>query len=702
MKEHQHRTIEIPVFSARRFFSSTHEAQQHNAVLRRDISIPRRGVLTVHPSADNPASLVFVDGLAIQSHQIHSFVDQLRQGKIPGPIVPPSPVGTSAQVYSISPTSLALDERTLISSFSLIEPVLHRITAFSRCCCASCGDSLKLFSTTAKLVEAILSEHRALAIDIQLEAPSDVLVSWGDAHGFHLGRSDDGESLIELDSLTADPSEFQRIHKVIDLAWALPDMRVWCRRPGASTVYSPHGFCPRCRRPAPHTSRRTLLKILETGSHAFDAPELLLDLGGITVGGLLSLSLSALEELSLDKSFLTPSIREALRSFRLDQLPLGRTTKTLSTSALTALAAARSFIIDRPDDSLTVLDIPCSVMSPSEVSTTTRITQHAAKNRAILIIERQEVQLDRPEQLTKEATSGDVLGKLSLAGARQAPSMEISLQQGKVHVIHPRPDTSLQPIAAELYSILSGRLSSILVDAHYIPNNPFEPHLIDLCSTTFATSKQVLAQTFGIYEAIMKMYASALDARSAGLTPKHFSLSERTKLKHTCPECHGLGVTMNSYLHVERPLAYPCTTCCGTRFLEPVRDIRFRGRPLWHVLNSTFSEAAGILRTLPRISDALGILRLLCLDHLPVGMPTRLLSFSERRLTAIAASVLSGTQSRPSAIVIDEPLAGLSQEQAEGLLSLMTSRQYSCYTSWLLVSRDPQLDPYADLVFFIQ
>jgi ABC-type uncharacterized transport system ATPase subunit len=701
MKEHQHRTIDIPVFSARRFFSSTLETRQQDTVLYRDIPIPRRGALTVHPSGDIPGSLIFVDGLAAPSHRLHLFVDQLRHGKIPSPIVPPSPLGAGVEVYSLSPTSLALADRTLISYLGLIEPILNRIASCSRCSCASCGSSLKMFSTTARLVESMISDHLGLAIDIQLEAQSEDLLSWADVHGFPACRSDDSESVIELDSLTADSSEFQRIHKVIDLAWALPNMRVWCRRPGVSAVYAPNGFCQLCKRPAAETSRRVLRKILETGRSALNAPELLLDLGGITVGCLLSMSLSALEESSLHNLGLNPAIREDLNKLRIDEIPLGRTTSSLSTSGLTCLAAALSLILERPDDSLTVLDLPCSVLSLSEISTTTHMVQQAAKNRAILVIERKGAQFDRCLPITHDGGPKDELGRLSITGIHQAPPTEISLRRGGIHVIHPREQASFQPLASEVCTILSGRPSAILINAHYVPNHPAEPCLIDLCSTTFSATKQVLAQTFRIYEAITKLYASALDARAAGLTPKHFNLGERTKLKYLCPECHGLGITIRSYLQMERPLAHPCAVCCGTRFLEPVKDIRFRGRTIWHLLNSTFSEAAGTLRSLPKVSDLLAILRLLRLDHLPIGMPTRLLSFSERRLTAIAAGILSGTRSRPSIIVIDEPLAGLSQEQAEGLLSLLTSGQYSNFSSLLLVSRGTAADTYADSVSFI-
>jgi ABC-type branched-subunit amino acid transport system ATPase component len=72
-------------------------------------------------------------------------------------------------------------------------------------------------------------------------------------------------------------------------------------------------------------------------------------------------------------------------------------------------------------------------------------------------------------------------------------------------------------------------------------------------------------------------------------------------------------------------------------------------------------------------------------------MPACLLSFSERKLTAIGTSILSGTKSRPTVLIIEEPFAGLSERQAAGLTQLITNHELGKDVTWLLVGRDARL-----------
>jgi ABC-type antimicrobial peptide transport system ATPase subunit len=114
------------------------------------------------------------------------------------------------------------------------------------------------------------------------------------------------------------------------------------------------------------------------------------------------------------------------------------------------------------------------------------------------------------------------------------------------------------------------------------------------------------------------------------------------------------------------------------------------------VLNSTFEENNSTLRALPKIASTLSLIKTLQLTNLPLGIPIGLLTFAEYRLLSIIRAVAEGSRARPSVIIIEEPLAGLSMAQQSALITLMNDAQQSQGATWIAVTRDTRFcDPQA-------
>ncbi len=682
MTGHPQTTIILSVFSARRFYSTAPHTSPQSGLIHHAIPIPSGGTLNVHASSDGLGSLAWMDGLAVQANRTRAFVESLRRGEIPKPLTKTSSLPAHIEVRYLSPTTMSLSGHTLMSVLGLAAPLLRILESSNYRECATCGNRLEMYRRAAELTEEILETYEGQGIDIRLRAPADLLAEWSDALGFGVRESADDGGFVELDSLIAKPENFERVRKVLDLAWTLPGMSVWCSGDHSTTAYAPHGYCARCSKNAPAISRRKLGLALIRGITDISAPELSLHARDVTLKGLLTLPLSNLDELLVIRDILPPSLRDALRSFGLDSLALGRTTDTLSASALARLAVIAAVPHDSKEDSLTVLDIPSRLMSPSDGSRALQLLEQAALRNTIVV-------LQRHDECPREAVSVDIpqptdvnLGTLRVHAQDDATSIETDLLRGSCCVIALKEDLSVEPLAREISAALSGKQASGVT---YSSRHPCEARLIDIHPLA-SSARRILAQEFGLYEPLTKLYASSLEARVRGLTPRDFNLSTRSKPNYLCPECSGVGILLESVPDFERPEACACPVCLGARFRAPIKEIEFRGRALWRVLNSTFREESGVLRALPKVSKALSLLSLLELDHLPIGMPTSLLSFSERRLAAIATSILSATASRPTVLVIEEPFAGLSTVQAEGVTKLMSGHEISKDVTWIVVT----------------
>jgi excinuclease ABC subunit A len=136
----------------------------------------------------------------------------------------------------------------------------------------------------------------------------------------------------------------------------------------------------------------------------------------------------------------------------------------------------------------------------------------------------------------------------------------------------------------------------------------------------------------------------------------------------------------NDYAH-----ASPCHSCWGTRFKTPAREITFKGKTMWEILNAPLSASEDTLRALPRMKEVFEIVTLISLVDLPLGMPVTLLSGAQRRLLSIAHALLVSTKIRPSVIVLEEPEVGFSERQRAAVLSAIQLPAYSERCGWVWV-----------------
>ena len=107
---------------------------------------------------------------------------------------------------------------------------------------------------------------------------------------------------------------------------------------------------------------------------------------------------------------------------------------------------------------------------------------------------------------------------------------------------------------------------------------------------------------------------------------------------------------------------------------------------MWQLLNSPIRETAPVLRALPKMSQILELVTLLDLVDIPLGMPTSLLSRTNRRLLSVIKATISATPSRPSLVIIEEPYVGLTEQQISGLAEVALHSYTKQKVAWIAVS----------------
>jgi ABC-type branched-subunit amino acid transport system ATPase component len=83
------------------------------------------------------------------------------------------------------------------------------------------------------------------------------------------------------------------------------------------------------------------------------------------------------------------------------------------------------------------------------------------------------------------------------------------------------------------------------------------------------------------------------------------------------------------------------------------------------------------------MSQVLELVTLLDLTDIPLGMPTSLLSRTQRRLLAAIKAAISATHTRPSIIVIEEPYVGLTEKQVSGLAEVVGHSYTKAKVAWI-------------------
>jgi excinuclease ABC subunit A len=170
----------------------------------------------------------------------------------------------------------------------------------------------------------------------------------------------------------------------------------------------------------------------------------------------------------------------------------------------------------------------------------------------------------------------------------------------------------------------------------------------------------------GLFTPIRELYSMLPESRERGYKPGRFSFNVKGG---RCEACQGDGlkrIEMNFL-----PDVYvTCEVCRGQRYNRETLDVRYQGKNIAQLLDTTVEEALALLENHPQIKQKLQTLYEVGLSYIKLGQSATTLSGGEAQRIKLAKE-LSRRATGRTVYILDEPTTGLHFEDVRKLLDVL-------------------------------
>ncbi len=170
----------------------------------------------------------------------------------------------------------------------------------------------------------------------------------------------------------------------------------------------------------------------------------------------------------------------------------------------------------------------------------------------------------------------------------------------------------------------------------------------------------------GVFTPIRELYAMLPESRERGYKMGRFSFNVKGG---RCEACQGDGlkrIEMNFL-----PDVYVmCDTCRGKRYNYETLQVKFKGKSISDLLETTVEDALPLLENFPQIKAKIETLSAVGLGYLHLGQSSTTLSGGEAQRIKLARE-LSRRQTGRTLYILDEPTTGLHFEDVNRLLEVI-------------------------------
>ncbi|HZT60244.1 MAG TPA: excinuclease ABC subunit UvrA [Pyrinomonadaceae bacterium] len=170
----------------------------------------------------------------------------------------------------------------------------------------------------------------------------------------------------------------------------------------------------------------------------------------------------------------------------------------------------------------------------------------------------------------------------------------------------------------------------------------------------------------GLFTPIRELYAMLPESRERGYKPGRFSFNVKGG---RCEACEGDGlkrIEMNFL-----PDVYVlCDVCRGARYNRETLSVKYKGKSIADLLDTTIEEAMPLLENIPQIKQKLQTLLDVGLGYIKLGQSATTLSGGEAQRIKLARELSKRATGR-TIYILDEPTTGLHFADVHKLLDVL-------------------------------
>lgn len=170
----------------------------------------------------------------------------------------------------------------------------------------------------------------------------------------------------------------------------------------------------------------------------------------------------------------------------------------------------------------------------------------------------------------------------------------------------------------------------------------------------------------GLFTPLRELYAMLPESRERGYKPGRFSFNVKGG---RCEACEGDGmkrIEMNFL-----PDVYVlCDICRGARYNRETMSVKYKGKSIADLLNTTVEEALPLLENVPQINQKLQTLLDVGLGYIKLGQSATTLSGGEAQRIKLAKELSKRATGR-TIYILDEPTTGLHFADVHKLLDVL-------------------------------
>ncbi|MDR2266948.1 MAG: excinuclease ABC subunit UvrA [Christensenellaceae bacterium] len=170
----------------------------------------------------------------------------------------------------------------------------------------------------------------------------------------------------------------------------------------------------------------------------------------------------------------------------------------------------------------------------------------------------------------------------------------------------------------------------------------------------------------GLFTPIRELFAATPDAKARGYAAGRFSFNVAGG---RCENCSGDGI-IKIEMHFLPDVYVTCEVCGGKRYTRETLEVKYKGKSIYDVLETTVSEACSFFENIPSIYNKLKCLNDVGLGYIKLGQPSTTLSGGEAQRIKLAAELSKRATGR-TAYILDEPTTGLHSADIERLILML-------------------------------